>query len=71
MKDGMENFIKERKAQSSHPSENPVLTQEVARALAMMKRVKKSMNVQSENSSEQQMPSYLIPDAIVLCQTDA
>jgi hypothetical protein len=46
-----------------------VLAQEIYRAMEMMKRVKKSNAAQFENSSEsQRMPSYLMPDALTLCQ---
>jgi len=55
--------------QTDH-TDSPLLAEETSRAIAMMKRVKKSAYVQSETPSEQQrMPSYLIPDAIILCQT--
>jgi hypothetical protein len=44
------------------------LTKEISRAMEMMKRVKKSNTVQfGEYSESQRMPSYLIPDEIVLC----
>jgi hypothetical protein len=46
------------------------LHEEIYRAVEMMKRVKKSNAVQFENPPEsQRMPSYLMPDAIILCQT--
>jgi hypothetical protein len=73
MKNKMDKFPKEAGDQNGQAgyADSPALTEEVYRALAMMKRVKKSANVQSENSSEQQrLPSYLIPDAIILCQSD-
>ena len=48
---------------------NSALTEEIYRAMEMMKRVKKSNTAQFENSSEsQRMPSYLMPDALILCQ---
>jgi hypothetical protein len=48
---------------------SPALTKEVYRAMEMMKRVKKSNTAQFEIPSEsQRMPSYLMPDALVMCQ---
>jgi hypothetical protein len=44
------------------------LTQEIYRAMEMMKRVKKSNAAQFENSELQRMPSYLMPEALTLCQ---
>ena len=52
------------------PVSNSVLTEETYRAIAMMKRVRKANNVQLESPTEQQkMPSYLLPDLIILCQS--
>lgn len=44
------------------------LSKEIARALEMMKRVKKSNAVQSQSSSEPQ-PVYSTPEELALCQS--
>lgn len=44
------------------------LKKEIARAMEMMKRVKKANNIPSEAIGERQ-PTYFIPEEIVLCQT--
>lgn len=72
MKSNMDKSLKKTGGQNGQTSsaDSPSLTEEIYRAIAMMKRVRKSTNVQFENAAEQQqMPSYLIPDAIVLCQS--
>ena len=72
MKNNMDKSLKKAGGQNGQTSsaDGSPLTEEVYRAIAMMKRVRKSTNVQLENASEQQqMPSYLIPGEIVLCQS--
>jgi len=60
--------VGQKEQKTSH--NNSALTQEINRALEMMKRVKKSNIVQFENTSEsERMPSYLLPDSVILCQT--
>lgn len=43
------------------------LPKEVYRAMEMMKRVKKTSVAQFDATETQSLPSYLIPDAILLC----
>jgi hypothetical protein len=59
----------EEQKEQKNTGEGSVLTEEIYRAMEMMKRVKKSNTAQLENSSElQRMPSYLMPEALILCQ---
>ena len=61
------NEQEENKEQKNNVNDS-ALTDEMYRAVEMMKRVRKSTIVHTESEAVK-MPSYLMPDAMILCQT--